>query len=482
MIRLIHAVEIHNPNHGQVKRVFQARDSWQKLYELGVVPYHYNFTDYARDAAVTLNDPRHLPYLKDVLHFAMLQADDGDVICFTNSDVALHPALVPLLQFHVPVFDCCSAQRLDFVSMELSSGTATGEKHIGRDLFAFTKRWLVEKWSEIPDFILGCSEWDLCLAGMIRRHHGISLVKYLTSEVIHPAEIPTGYVTHVKHNAEWMHPTYVDTAPAQVHNKRLFREWRDKYANPKPVLPISKNNRPIISVRRTSSLGDVLAASCVADKLIEMGYDVAWHCHHTAQHLMRRHPELISVSDPDGKEIVDLDDAYESDPERTKKHFAQMFIDRANLHLARCHIKIPQVADIAPRIYPDPAVRARILPVLESYPRPWVLICPKSHSWANRTVPDAIWNEAAKSIHGTKFWLGPNPAPTGIVDLECRSVNLLCEYIGASDLLVTVDSGPAHISLSLNIPTVVIGQSSDPALHFSDQRDWIAIYPTEKSC
>lgn len=469
MTRLFHVCELHVPHPRDKMRIEAARSSWDALYAAGVVQCH--LVVWTR-SAIFIGD-RDLPYLKDVLHHAMSQAGDDDVILFTNSDVALHPALVPLLQFHVPVFECCSAQRLDYADAH----TAQGEKHIGRDLFAFTKRWLVEKWSEIPDFILGCSEWDLCLAGMIRLHHGISLVKHPTSEVIHPAEIPVGYVTHVKHNAEWMHPTYVDTAPAQVHNKRLFREWREKYANPKPVLPLSKNGRPIISVRRTSSLGDVLAASCVADKLIEMGYDVEWHCHHTAQHLMRRHPGLLSVSDPDGKEIVDLDDAYESDPERTKKHFARMFIDRANLHLARCHIKIPQVADIAPRIYPDPAVRARILPVLESYPRPWVLICPKSHSWANRTVPDAIWKEATKDILGTKFWLGPNPAPAGIVDLECRSVNLLAEYIGASDLLVSPDTGPAHISLAMGVPAIVIGQSSDPALHFSDQRDWLAIYP-----
>lgn len=478
---IFHACELHAPHPRDEKRIKAARASWGALYAVGVVQCHV--THWTRSASA-IGD-RDLPYLKDVLNFGMTVAADDDVILLTNSDVHLDPALVPLLQFHVPVFDCCSAQRLDYADAH----TARGEKHIGRDLFAFTKRWLVEKWSEIPDFILGCSEWDLCLAGMIRLYHGISLVKHPTSEVIHPAEIPVGYVTHVKHNAEWMHPTYVDTAPAQVHNKRLFREWREKYANPKPVLPLSKNNRPIISVRRTSSLGDVLAASCVADKLIEMGYDVEWHCHHTAQHLMRRHPGLLSVSDPDGKEIVDLDDAYESDPERTKKHFARMFIDRANLHLARCHIKIPQVVDIAPRIYPNPAVRARILPVLESHPRPWVLICPKSHSWANRTVPDAIWKEAAKGIQGTKFWLGPNPAPAGIVDLECRSVNLLAEYIGASDLLVSPDTGPSHIAASMLVPTIVIGQASDPALHLSDQRDWLGIYPPltclncmEKTC
>lgn len=469
IVKLIHAVEYHIPHPRDKQRVEAAQASWGALYAAGVIPCAYR--TYARDAA-NIGD-RDLPYLKDVLHHAMSKASDEDIILFTNSDVHLETALAPLLQFHVPVFECCSAQRLDFANAD----TTQGEKHIGRDLFAFTKRWLVEKWSEIPDFILGCSEWDLCLTGMIRLHHGISLTRFPTSEVIHPSEIPTGYVTHVKHAAEWMHPTYVDTAPAQVHNKRLFREWRERYANPKPVLPLAPSGKPIISVRRTSSLGDVLAASCVADKLIEMGYEVAWQCHHTAQPLMRRHPRLYSLGDPADPVDVNLDDAYESDPERTKKHFATMFIDSANLYLARYGIKIPQAVDFAPRIYPDPAVRAKVLPVLESHPRPWVMICPKSHSWANRTVPDRIWQSAALDIQGTKFWLGPNPAPPGIVDLECRSVNLLAEYIGCADLLISVDSGPAHIAIALLVPTVVIGQSSDPALHFSDQRDWVAIYP-----
>src|SRR4051812_41325770 len=105
---IYHAVEIHTPNARDEKRVRRAQESWDNLK--GVTPAHYR--DYVRDAAA-LGD-RKLPYLKDVLHHAMTQATDSDIVMLTNDEVWLHPELPNLLRFHVPVYDCCSAQRLDY--------------------------------------------------------------------------------------------------------------------------------------------------------------------------------------------------------------------------------------------------------------------------------------------------------------------------------------------------------------------------------
>ena len=110
-------------------------------------------------------------------------------------------------------------------------------------------------------------------------------------------------------------------------------------------------------------------------------------------------------------------------------------------------------------------------------PRPWIMVCPRSDSHACRTVPDGVWAEAVRRFPGTTFWLGRHKAPKGFVDLQCRHLDNIIRYISVSDLFVSVDTGPAHIAIALGIPSIIIGQSSDPELHFSDQRDFITIKP-----
>jgi GT2 family glycosyltransferase len=78
---------------------------------------------------------------------------------------------------------------------------------------------------------------------------------------------------------------------------------------------------------------------------------------------------------------------------------------------------------------------------------------------------------------GTKFWLGRLECPEGIIDLHCRDLNMLIAHLSVADLLVTVDTGPAHIAAALGIPMIVMSQSSDPDLHFTDQMDYQTVKP-----
>jgi len=230
--RIFHACERHDPRPRDQRRLRQAWASWDELYANGsMIPCHC--WKYPRDAT-SIGDSRALPFLKDVLLFAMNQAGPEDLIVLTNDDVWLHPAIASVLLFQTSVYECCSAQRVDFhqavpSKMSPEKLAELGEGHLGRDLFAFTKRWLEFYWNGIGDFVLGCSEWDLCLSAMIRLHHGITTQRNNYAAVIFPAEIPRGYVCHQKHEAQWMHPDYVDRSPAQIHNRTLFREFGDKH-------------------------------------------------------------------------------------------------------------------------------------------------------------------------------------------------------------------------------------------------------------
>ena len=227
--KVFHAVERHQDQRESRKE--EAWRTWDVAYKRGVIPCHYS--RYERDAR-SIGDKRALPFLKDVLSLAMTQADDEDIIMFTNDDNILHPALPEVLKFHVSVYGACSSQRCEFRSKPPSPAdppdrwARLGSPHMGRDLFAFTKLWLVKHWNDIPDFILGASDWDLALAAFIRVEKGIVTDRKNIMTSMFPAELNRGLVAHIYHPPKWSHPSNHMTAPSQKHNRRLFREWAEK--------------------------------------------------------------------------------------------------------------------------------------------------------------------------------------------------------------------------------------------------------------
>jgi hypothetical protein len=226
-----HAVdrfEDTDPKIIERKRMVQA--SWDLLYESGqLMPAH--FWKYPRNAKETINDPRRLPYLKDILKNAIDQMDDGDICLWTNDDNIIHPRLPEYLKFHVSIYGACSMFRTEFrgniASLDLSpenfAKAGTG-KHIGRDGFAFTKEWLVKNWDALGDVILGASDWDIYLAAFIRLQHGIRTTNANLGDQIFPAEIPNGYTGHIAHHSQWNTPD-VNKVPSNVWNRAIFRTW-----------------------------------------------------------------------------------------------------------------------------------------------------------------------------------------------------------------------------------------------------------------
>lgn len=232
--RIFHVCERHEeptpPNLQEVSRKNFAQASWDILYAKGIVPCHY--WDYKRTAE-DIGDKRALPYLKDVLKFGMDQAGDEDIIMWTNDDNWLHPELPEIVSLHCSLWDVCCSQRCEFDSKSGPLGVgkppewyaAKGQSHMGRDLFAFTKRWLVKRWDSLPDFILGASDFDLALACMVRLEWGIPTDRKNIENSLWPCELPRGYIAHEYHPPKWCDPKTINTAPAQIHNRLLFREW-----------------------------------------------------------------------------------------------------------------------------------------------------------------------------------------------------------------------------------------------------------------
>jgi GT2 family glycosyltransferase len=185
----------------------------------------------------------------------------------------------------------------------------------------------------------------------------------------------------------------------------------------------------------------------------------------------------MSIAEPRGFVHVNLDGAYENDLNRCQKHFHEMFFSVAQNQLRGRGIDLGPPLNVKPSILVAPHETQAVQAKFQIHPRPWIFVCPRSDTYIPRQVPDWIWQGAAAKINGTCFWLGRHPAPPGFIDLRCQQLDNLIWYLSAADLLVSVDTGPAHIGIALGIQTLMLGQSSSPNLHFSDQRDFETIWP-----
>lgn len=239
---------------------------------------------------------------------------------------------------------------------------------------------------------------------------------------------------------------------------------------------------PIIVLRRSAAIGDVVASTAVADKIIEQGFNVVFQAHSGVHCVLRRHPGIIDIAEPRSAPHVNLDECYEKDPNRKTRHFNEMFMESANNQLRARGIYIGEPRNCTPKLVLRESDRQASGNFLVAYPKPWIFIVPRSNAWAARTVSDGVWSQAARQMKGTTFWLGTHPGPPGIVDLKVRHFDTLMQWLSAADLLVTVDTGPMHVAAAFGIPILALGQASSPDLHLTDQRDFQTIWPEGLGC
>lgn len=257
-----------------------------------------------------------------------------------------------------------------------------------------------------------------------------------------------------------------------------------------PCYLVNPNGTPLFVLRRTAAIGDAVMATVVAEKLQQLGIEVCFQTALPIHPVMRRCPHIARVEVPSSPHInnnqhsgrIDLDGAREAEKENRDRHFCEQFITRANAQLKHVGINLGGPFNCRPVLRVSRHEREAVAAKLARYPRPWVFINPRSNSFVVRHVPTGVWYLAARTMIGTKFWMGTDPAPVGIVDLRCRTVDCLTPLLSVADMLVTVDTGPMHIAAAMGVPVLVILQSSSPDMHLSDQRDWSMIAPAGLTC
>jgi len=196
--KVFHAVNIH----GQTPRHKKARASWKKCK--GLIPAYVQMVT---RSALDIGDEKALPFLRDILAPAMEKAGDEDVILWTNDDVELDPSIVSWAINQVGRYGAATMRRDE-------SG------HCGRELFAFTKRWLRE--NPIPDFLQGTHQFDLAVAAMIRHQRGIVSTLENMKVDFFPCDASERLAHHEPHENEWS--SRMDH-PSGKHNTALFSTW-----------------------------------------------------------------------------------------------------------------------------------------------------------------------------------------------------------------------------------------------------------------
>lgn len=207
----IHVVDMYTTG----QRAERAQEGWSEAYEPTTRTLFQNA--WGRSAKA-IKDKRDLPYLRDLLQAALdISEHDYDCIVWSNDDVALEPGLMGILRRHVAVWDFVSARR-----SEPLAGV-----HMGRDLFAFRAGWLKENLKRIPDYILGADSFDLGLAAFLRNERGIKTTFRNLSNDFFPCDMQDALVYHEPHASAW-NSADVNTSQANLHNRKLFKDWAKK--------------------------------------------------------------------------------------------------------------------------------------------------------------------------------------------------------------------------------------------------------------
>jgi GT2 family glycosyltransferase/ADP-heptose:LPS heptosyltransferase len=240
----------------------------------------------------------------------------------------------------------------------------------------------------------------------------------------------------------------------------------------------SKNGKEI-TFRRWAAIGDVIASTGIARKLTESGYRVKMVTFAACAEALLHSPHVVDLTDTPPFDF-DLDTAYEKHPDKAFRHINDIFTEVANRQLEKRGIVIQNV-NYAPTLIVTPVEQEVAYRAMKMYPRPWVVVCPRSNM-AARTLPPQIIAEVARGFEGTLFLCSDLPAPHGVVDLKVKRIRNLMAYISMGDIILSVDSAPLHIAAGLKKTIVAIRQSFDPALRISDQRDYTIINRTDLDC
>ena len=190
-----------------------AKASWEAEYKKGRwIPCPIPDAQTTRNAT-QVGELKPLPFINDIINLAAEQAQPDDLIVLTNDDTIFVDDLTERLLRTTPPF-WSSRWEHTKVTGPLNSTSIKKHswRHVGADVFVFTKRWWLEHGTEFPDFIISREAWDLCLRTLIEINGG------------HQQD---ALCAHIIHDPEWhsaQHRESVSNLFNRESARRFFRE------------------------------------------------------------------------------------------------------------------------------------------------------------------------------------------------------------------------------------------------------------------
>lgn len=263
------------------------------------------------------------------------------------------------------------------------------------------------------------------------------------------------------------------SSPQEVHHLASNPPDRAK----RQVGPSGPGSHPtlqgrLITIHRHAAVGDVIAATSVAKLLQQRGYVVDINAAPSCIEAVSNSPHIRNATSGQSMQgiIINLDDSYESRPDKKQRSIPELMIEAASGQLQARGLRGLDPINYANNLEVTEAEKLAALKLMAHQPRPWIVVSPTSHRPA-RTVPPHIFGAAAPHIKGTVFWASLPNGPSGVVDLKVRSIRMLMAVIAVSDLAIVTESAPLHIAAGVMTPAICIRQSTDPIIRVSLQRD-----------
>lgn len=218
--RMVHVWnEYERTNAGAIKRNNVAKLSWSIAGgKVGMyVPLAIRDSDFYRNAHTALGDSKAVPYVRDLIEFGLASCFADDVLLVTNDDTVLMPDALPKIAEGVRKYGSIWGARSEFRRLDSPpsmTSLAGSYKHVGADLFAFTRGWWEKNGREFPDMVLAFENWDYIMRGIINMTGGKELF-YLAAHECHPSY--------------WLQNR---NSPASIHNRNLSHGWLNTHKMP----------------------------------------------------------------------------------------------------------------------------------------------------------------------------------------------------------------------------------------------------------
>ncbi len=227
ILRFHHIVDWFLGNERDNARILNARKTWETLAEkessYRLVLHELDIEN--QRTSKDVGDTKPLPFMCDIIDYACEDADDDDVVFWTNSDICLVPETIRELRKKLKNAPCCYSRRIDVQDAKKVrhlDDLALEIPYAGTDLFAFRVSWWVQHRHEFPDMIYAYDTFDAVMRWKILEHN------------IH-AEMrpPVGY--HEIHVRGVHMPNHLFDTPGRRHNHELCQQFCEENGYQKAI-------------------------------------------------------------------------------------------------------------------------------------------------------------------------------------------------------------------------------------------------------